>query len=117
MAEQAPKLRLDTAADKGKGFTVGQVNAATTLDNVAGKFPPFPPQRTIFHNNGAADSVVTVTLEDGTDYIIELAAKETWAEEIPIKAFKTASPATVTARCQWWFIPQLDEPKRSYTLS
>lgn len=116
MAEQAPKYRTDRSADKAKSFTSVQVAAVTTLDNIAGKFPPFPPQVTVFHNSGAAGSV-TVTLEDGSDYVIELAGGETVRETIPIKAFKSVTTATVTARCLWWFIGQLDEPQRSYVLS
>jgi hypothetical protein len=116
MAQQAPKYRTDRSADKAKSFTSVQVAAVTTLDNVAGKFPPFPPQVTKFHNSGAAGSV-TVTLEDGTDFIIELAAGETTREEIPIKAFKSVTTATVTARCFWWFVPQHNEDKNSFVLS
>lgn len=118
MPEQAPKYRTNRSADKAKSFTTAQVNAVTTLDNIAGKFPPFPPQRVTLHNNApAALSVVTLTLEDGTDFVVELALNETADVPVPIKAFKTAAPATVTARCYWWFVAQQDETMRSYNLN
>lgn len=111
----ALRNQLIISPDRSRSFTTAQVNAVTALDNIAAsKLPPFGPQVTDIHNNSTTvASVVTVTMEDGVDSIYELAPNETRAIRIPIKAFKTASPATVTANCYWWAKPGPQDDKYS----
>lgn len=102
-AQPAPKMLNTFSAQKGKSFASAVVGAVTDLRAISG-FPNFAPQRTEFHCTVAAGSV-TVTLEDGTDFIIEIALGETRKIDLPIRAFKSLTAATVTANCYWWANP------------
>jgi hypothetical protein len=101
--------------DHARSFTTAQVNAVTTLDNISAtpKFPPFGPGLTELH--ATAGSTVVVTMEDGTDLTVEMAADETRLVRVPIKAFKTASGGVVTAVCYWWHHPGPKDDKYSVT--
>lgn len=106
MAQHSTKLRTNKPADYAKSFTDGQIKAVTALDTIT-KFPPYGPGQTYLH--ASVGGVVTVTLEDGSDYLVELATGETVLVHVTIKAFKSGVTGTFTARCLWWYCPQLDE--------
>lgn len=106
--QEAPRFETTRPANKGRSFTTAQVNAVTVLDTIAAsRLPNFGPQLVELHNKDlAAASVVTVTLQDGTDFVVDLGPNETRPIPTPVKAFKTAAPATVTANAYWWIYPE-----------
>ena len=107
MPERSTCLKTDRPADYAKSFANAAIAAVTALDTIT-KFPPYGPGKTRIKCL-TTGGVVTVTLEDNSDFVITLAANE--SEEIPvtIKAFKSVSAGTFEARCYWWYKPQLGE--------
>lgn len=108
MPQASPRYSKDRSATRAKSFTDAQVNAVTSLQTVSG-FPPFGPDVVELHATSAA-SVVTLTLEDNSDFIVELAAGETRLAPVPVKAFKSRT-GVVTANCYWWSVPSRDDPQ------
>ncbi len=105
MAQRSTKLRTNKPADYAKSFTDGQINAVTALDTIT-KFPPYGPGRTLL--KCTTTGIATVTLEDGSDHLVDCTAGETAEVPVTIKAFKSRT-GVFSARCYWWYCPQLDE--------
>jgi hypothetical protein len=109
---QAPKLRMDRAADKARSFAVAFGD--TLLDNLAtGSMPQFCPQRVEFHNGTTANETANMILEDGSAFSIVIAAGATEPVLMPVKQILATSGDNISVRAYWWDMPQLDEPQRT----
>jgi hypothetical protein len=109
MPQAAPRYYQDRPADQGKSFADAAIATTTSLQTIS-KFPPFGAQLVELHCAGTAGAV-TVTLEDDTDFVVELNVGETRPVPLPVKAFKSRTGTGMSANCYWWSSPGLKDPQ------
>lgn len=102
MAQLAPKVPTNRAADSSKTFAASQAGADLTAQS--GK-PPFAPQRIVLVNQTGADITAGVTLvdEENTSHAVTVPDGPPYVwEGLPIKTLTT--PASVITHAHWYEI-------------
>lgn len=103
MAERSTRIRYDRPSDFAKFFANAAIAAVTPLDTIT-KFPPFGPGK--IRMKCLTSGKVIVTLEDGSDFELNMLAGESELIETTVKAFKSVTGGTFEARAYWWYVPQ-----------